>query len=68
MLIKLFIVLVLLAIAGNLFIALYYLMKGESGEKTIKALTWRISLSIGLFILLMLGFFLGILGPPNPHP
>jgi undecaprenyl pyrophosphate phosphatase UppP len=68
MLIKLFIVLVLLAITGNLFVALYYLMKGENGEKTIKALTWRISLSIGLFILLMLGFFLGILGPPNPHP
>lgn len=68
MLIKIFIVLMLLFIAGNLFTALYYLMKGDSGERTIKSLTWRIGLSIALFLLLMLGFFTGVLGPPNPHP
>ncbi len=68
MLIKIFIVLMLFVIAGNLFHALYYLMKGENGMRTIKALTWRISLSLLLFLLLMLGFYFGILGPPNPHP
>ncbi len=68
MLIKIFIVLMLLVIGGSLFSALYYLMKGDSGERTIKALTWRISLSIALFLLLMLGFYTGVLGPPNPHP
>jgi ABC-type cobalamin transport system permease subunit len=68
MLVKLFIVLMLLVIAISLFSALYYLMKGDKSDRTIKALTWRISLSFTLFLLLMLGFYLGILGPPNPHP
>lgn len=68
MLVKIFIIVILLFIVGNLFTALYYLMKGDSGERTIKSLTWRIGLSIALFLLLMLGFFTGVLGPPNPHP
>ncbi|MFM9914116.1 MAG: twin transmembrane helix small protein [Methylophilaceae bacterium] len=68
MLIKLLIVIMLLLIGYNLFSALYYLMKGDSSTKTVKALTWRISLSLGLFLLLMLGFYLGVIGQPNPTP
>jgi hypothetical protein len=37
------------------------MMKGNINDKRmIKALTWRISRSIGLFTLLMLGFYTGI--------
>jgi Protein of unknown function (DUF2909) len=43
-------------------------MKGDTTEKTVKALTWRIGLSLGLFLLLMLAFSTGIIGPPNAHP
>jgi hypothetical protein len=65
---KLLIILMLLLIAGSLFSALYYLMKGDTSTKTVKALTWRISLSLVLFLLLMLGFYTGIIGHPNPTP
>ncbi|MEQ1598356.1 MAG: twin transmembrane helix small protein [Methylotenera sp.] len=68
MLVKILIIIVLLLIAGSLFSALYYLMKGDTSERTVKALTWRISLSLGLFLLIMLAFFTGVIGPPNPHP
>lgn len=68
MLVKLLIIIMLLLIAGSLFSALYYLMKGDNSQKTVKALTWRISLSLALFLLLMLGFYSGVIGPPNPHP
>jgi hypothetical protein len=68
MLIKLLIVIMLLFIFGSLFVSLYHLMKGERNEKVVKALTWRISISIGLFLLIMLGFYTGLIGHPNPHP
>ncbi len=52
----------LLLIVGSLFSALALLYKdGGSGERTVKALTVRISLSIALFIFLMLGFYFGII-------
>ena len=66
--IKIVIVIVLLLIFVSLFSALYYLMKGDTTEKTVKALTWRIGLSLGLFLVLMLAFSTGIIGPPNIHP
>ena len=66
--IKIVIVIVLLLIFVSLFSALYYLMKGDTTEKTVKALTWRIGLSLGLFLVLMLAFWTGIIGPPNSHP
>lgn len=65
MLIKTLIIIMLLLIAGSLFSALYYLMKGETSERTVKALTWRISLSLALFLLLMLGFYTGVIGHPD---
>jgi len=53
----------LVLIAGSLFSALYHLMKGDThDERVVKALTWRISLSIGLFLVLMLGLYTGIIG------
>ncbi len=59
-----------LVIAFMLFIlyslgsGLYYLMT-DSGktQRTVRALTWRIGLSLLLFILLMLAYFLGLVQP-----
>lgn len=67
MLVKILIITMLLLIAGSLFSALFFLMKGDSqDERVVKALTWRISLSLVLFLLLMLGFYTGIIGHPQP--
>lgn len=47
-------------ILASLFSALYYLIKDKGqSERTVKALTIRIILSITLFALLMLGFYFG---------
>ncbi|ROH86250.1 twin transmembrane helix small protein [Pseudomethylobacillus aquaticus] len=63
MLIKIAIVVMLLLILGSLFSALFYLVKDKGGgERTARALTVRISLSISLFLLLMLGFYTGVIG------
>ena len=65
MLIKIAIVLVLLIIVGSLFSGLYFLANDKSGsERTVKALTVRIALSITLFLLLLVGYFTGIIGHP----
>jgi hypothetical protein len=63
MLIKVFIVLTLLVIVGSLFSALLFLSKDKSGgDRTVKALTVRIGLSITLFLILMIGYFFGLIG------
>jgi TRAP-type mannitol/chloroaromatic compound transport system permease large subunit len=68
MVLRTLIITMLLLIGASLFSALFYLMKGDKSERTIKALTWRISLSLILFLLLMIGFYTGVIGHPNPHP
>ncbi len=66
MLVKILIVITLIVIAISLFSALFYLMKGDSNnERVVKALTWRISISLVLFLLLMLGFYTGVIGRPS---
>ncbi len=63
MLFKLIVVVVLLVIIGSLFSALYFLSKDkEGGLRTVKALTMRIGLSITLFVLLLLGYYFGLIG------
>lgn len=63
MLIKILIVVTLIAIVGSLFSALFYLAKDKTGgDRTVKALTIRIGLSITLFILLMIGYYFGFIG------
>lgn len=66
MIVKFLIIAVLLIILFNLGSGLYYLLrdKGKS-ERTVKALTWRIGLSLLLFILLFVAFALGLI---QPHP
>ncbi|MBT9460894.1 MAG: twin transmembrane helix small protein [Rugosibacter sp.] len=60
---KIIIALMLLAIFASLFSALFFLFQDEEGStRTVKALTYRISLSIVLFISLMLAHYFGLLG------
>ena len=63
MLIKAFIILMLLAIFISLFSALVLLFRnrGQRSTATATALTWRIGLSLTLFILLMAGFYFGLI-------
>ncbi|MDX1698104.1 MAG: twin transmembrane helix small protein [Thiohalobacterales bacterium] len=64
MLSKIIIVLFLFLIIGSLFSGLFYLVKDKgTSERTVRALTVRISLSVLLFILLMLGYATGLLQP-----
>lgn len=64
MLIKGFIVLMLLLIVASLFSALVMLFRsGGQHTGTAKALTWRIGLSLVLFVLLMAGLYFGIIPP-----
>jgi len=59
---KYVVILFLVFIVGSLFSALYYLVRDKgSGERTVKALTVRISLSVALFALLMLGYYFGFI-------
>lgn len=64
MLLKIVIISALLLIVGSLFSALTFLYKDKGrGERTVRALTWRIGLSLGLFVLLMTGYYFGIITP-----
>ena len=58
------VVLILLFIIFSLAVALFaFVKKGRDSDKMIKALTYRIALSIGLIILLMLGAQFGLIAP-----
>ncbi|MBM3350464.1 MAG: twin transmembrane helix small protein [Betaproteobacteria bacterium] len=65
MVFKIVVVLVLFVIIASLFSALYFLAKDKDGsERTVKALTLRIGLSIALFVLLLLAYYFGLIGVP----
>ena len=69
MLTKIIVVLFLFAIIGSLFSGLFFQMKDKgASERTVKALTVRVSLSVLLFILLMIGFATGLLQPHGAIP
>lgn len=54
----------LLMIIGSLFSALLFLYKDRgTGTRTARALTIRVALSISLFLLLMAGFYFGLIPP-----
>ena len=61
---KLVVILILLGIVGSLGSALVYLFRDDnSSRRTVRALTWRVSLSVALFILLLVGYWLGLIQP-----
>jgi len=69
MITKIIVILFLFAIIGSLFSGLFFLMKDKgASERTVKALTLRVSLSVLLFILLMIGFATGLLQPHGAIP
>lgn len=61
---KLLIIGVLIVILYNLGAGLYYMMvdKGKS-NRTVKSLSWRIGLSVGLILLVILGIYTGVIQP-----
>jgi FtsH-binding integral membrane protein len=68
MLIKAVVIVMLVLIFASLFSALVFLFKDKGrGKRTAQALTWRIALSLTLFLLLMAGFYFGIIPPGGLH-
>lgn len=66
---KILVIIILLAILGSLASGLVFLIKDKGHSKrAVKALTWRISLSMGLFLLLMIGYATGLLRPHGIIP
>jgi FtsH-binding integral membrane protein len=58
-----FVILVLVCIIGLLFSALFFMFKDKGDSKRmVRALTWRVALSVSLFLLLMIGFYFGWIG------
>ena len=64
MLQKLIIIAFLVVILYNLGAGLYYMLtdKGKT-DRTVKALTRRIALSVGLILLIILGIWTGVIQP-----
>lgn len=61
---RIIVIVFLLLIVGSLASALYYLVKDKGqGDRTVRALTVRISLSLILFLMLMAGYYFGVI----PH-
>jgi hypothetical protein len=61
---KLVVILVLGAIVVSLGVALYHLSTGKGDStKLVRSLTVRIGLSVALFVLLMLAWWLGLIHP-----
>lgn len=59
---KIVVILFLVFIVGSLASALYFMIKDRGqGERTVKALTVRVVLSVVLFALLMLGIYSGLI-------
>ncbi|TNF92802.1 MAG: twin transmembrane helix small protein [Gammaproteobacteria bacterium] len=61
---KIIVILILIAILGSLGTGLFYMMK-DSGDsdRMVKALTWRIALSLILFVFLIGGYYVGWFQP-----
>lgn len=59
--VKIIIVVALLAIVTSLFSGFFSLLRSSGGQRTLRALMWRVALSVSLFALLLIGFQLGFL-------
>ena len=69
LLVKLVVVILLLIIIGSLASGLVFLIKDKGrSDRTLRALTLRIALSIAAFLLLMIGAATGIITPHGVVP
>jgi hypothetical protein len=67
---KYLVVALLVLILISLAKALFHLTssKQEAGSKMVKALAWRIGLSVALFVLLLVAYYSGWIDPPRSVP
>lgn len=64
MLIKIVVVILMLVIIGSLGSGLFFMLRDDArSDRMVKALTWRIGLSVLAFLLLLLGAWLGWIEP-----
>ncbi len=60
---------VFILILASLFSGLYFMMKDKGdGTRTVKALSFRVGLSVALFLLILIGFATGIIQPHGLYP
>ncbi|MDH3588584.1 MAG: twin transmembrane helix small protein [Gammaproteobacteria bacterium] len=66
---KIFVLVVFLGIVSSLGSAMFYLVRDEgNSDRTLKALTWRIGLSVALFASLFVAYALGLIQPHGITP
>ena len=67
---KILVVAILALILISLAKALFHLTSAKAGDsaKMVKALAWRIGLSVALFVLLIAAFYGGWIHPPHFAP
>jgi uncharacterized RDD family membrane protein YckC len=59
---RIIVIVFLVAIVGSLASALYFLVSDRGGShRTVKALAVRVGLSLTLFLLLMAGYYFGLI-------
>lgn len=59
---RIVVIIFIIVILGSLGSALFYMVRDRgTTERTVKALTLRIALSVVLFLLLMLGSYFGLI-------
>ena len=63
MIFKIVILSLLLVVLVSLGSALVAMAKGDKSDKMLKALSWRIGLSVCIFILLLIGQATGLITP-----
>ncbi len=70
MFVKIIVVAVLIGIVSSLAMALFYLVRdrGGDGQRVVRALTVRIGVSIGLFVLLLIFGATGLITPHGVIP
>lgn len=66
---KIVIILTLLVIVGSLASALFYMMKDHGNStRAVKALSIRVGLSVGLFLMLFIAYAAGWIQPHGIYP
>jgi H+/Cl- antiporter ClcA len=63
--IKIIVLVAMVAVLANLFYALFQLTRGGEGasKRTLRSLTWRLGISIAIFLGLYLASFFGLIAP-----